>query len=246
MNNTGLPAVKAVMCDFYGTVVDMQRGLTDAMGPYLQSKGYTANPPARVVTWWRRAHFENSMIDALLHRGHTPYREIGREALTYTFDRAGINYAVAEVDRLVSQIERLTPFPDVVDALGVLKAQGLQLAILSNGDPDMLTSGVSYSGTDHLWHRVISAAEAGTFKPHAAAYATAAEAMGLKACEILFIANHIFDCVGAKAAGMNTAFVNRRRRPFGNIHYPPDLIVEDFTELAMTITTRLKAHQEPG
>ena len=82
---TGLPAalagVKALMFDFYGTVVDMQAGLTRAVAPYLQSKGYTAQPATRIVTWWRRTHFEQSMIDALLGHEHTPYREIGRQAV---------------------------------------------------------------------------------------------------------------------------------------------------------------------
>jgi 2-haloacid dehalogenase len=224
------------MFDFYGTVVDMQAGLTEALTPYLEGKGYTANPPSRLVTWWRRTHFESSMIDALLQREHTPYREIGHEAVDYTLDRAGIAHTRDEVVDLVAQIERLSPFPDVVDALAAIKRQGLQLAILSNGDRDMLERGVAYSGTAHLWDRVISVAEANCFKPHAAAYGTAARILGLRPEEILFVANHAFDCIGAKAAGMRTAFVDHRERPFGNSRYPPDLVVRDLAELAATLT----------
>ena len=68
--------VKVCMFDQYGTVVDMQGGLVEAATPYLRPKGWQGNPNS-FVTWWRRTHFENSMIDALLHREHTPYREIG-------------------------------------------------------------------------------------------------------------------------------------------------------------------------
>jgi 2-haloacid dehalogenase len=231
----GLRGVKALMFDFYGTVVDLQGGLTKAITPYLAEKGYTANPPTRLVTWWRRTHFENSMIDALLHRGHTPYREIGHEAVGYTLERAGIEHTDQEVRRLVSQIERLDPFPDVVEALARVKAHGLRLVILSNGDPDMLARGVPYSGTAELWDRVISVEEAGSFKPHRDTYATAARLIGLDPSEVLFVANHAFDCIGAKATGMATAFVDRRRRPFGNERYPPNLIVSDFTELAAAV-----------
>lgn len=227
------------MFDFYGTVVDMQGGLTEAITPYLDGKGYTSNPPGRVVTWWRRTHFENSMIDALLHRAHTPYREIGQQALNYTLDRAGIDHTMDEVVHLVSQIERLKPFPDVVEALDALKEQGLSLVILSNGDPDMLANGVPYSGTSHLWDHVISVAQAGSFKPHSATYAAATNVIGLQPCEVLFVANHAFDCVGAKAAGMKTAFINRRDRPFGNSDYPPDVVVENFAQIATAVT-------EPG
>src|SRR5688572_10356956 len=128
--------IKVCMFDQYGTVVDMQRGLTEAVTPYLKGKGWRGRPDA-LVTWWRRTHFENSMIDALLHREHTPYYEIGRRALSYTLERAGIDHTQDEVRGLVSQIERLKPFPDVVAALTRLKAR-YQLAILSNGDPGML------------------------------------------------------------------------------------------------------------
>src|SRR5205085_10275434 len=132
--------------------------------------------------------------------------------------------------------ERLSPFPDVVTALERLKAHGYNLVILSNGDPDMLASGVPYSGTVHLFDRVISVAEAAAFKPHAATYQVACSLLGVSAVQVLFVANHAFDCVGAKAVGMRTAFVDRRRRPFGNEKYPPDLVVRDFRELSELLT----------
>src|SRR5262245_27492687 len=63
--------IKALAFDQYGTIVDMQKGLTEAVTPFLQKKGWPGKPDS-FVTWWRRTHFENSMIDALLDRGHTP------------------------------------------------------------------------------------------------------------------------------------------------------------------------------
>src|SRR5437763_3628947 len=167
------------MFDFYGTVVDMQSGLTAAMRGYLERKSYTENPPGRLVTWWRRTHFENSMIDALLQRAHTPYREIGHQSVDYTLERAGIPHTADEVHWLVAQIEHLEPFPDVVQALTRLRERGLRLVVLSNGDPDMLDRGVAFSGTGHLFERVISVAEAGSFKPHVVTYRTASELIGL-------------------------------------------------------------------
>jgi 2-haloacid dehalogenase len=216
------------MFDLYGTVVDMQGGLTRAVTSYLKAKGW-AGDPSRLVTWWRRTHFENSMIDALLHRTHTPYREIGRISLSYTLERAGIPHTQDEVKSLVAEIERLRPFPDVVEALTRLK-RNYRLVILSNGDPDMLEAIKPNLGI--AFDRTISVAEAGSFKPHAATYRKAAEIMGVRPQEILFVANHAFDCVGAKASGMRAAFVDRRKRPFGDWPYQPDLVVADFKDLA--------------
>lgn len=70
-----------------------------------------------IVTWWRRTRYENSMIDALCDRGHTPYRQIGRRAVSFVMDRCGIAYTQDEVKALVGAIERLKPSPDVVAAL---------------------------------------------------------------------------------------------------------------------------------
>jgi 2-haloacid dehalogenase len=223
--------VHTLMFDLYGTVVDMQSGLTDAVTPYLRTKGWQGRPGA-LVTWWRRTHFENSMIDALLHREHTPYREIGQRALAYTLERAGVEHTEEEVAALVSEIERLKPFPDVAAALEKLKGR-YQLTILSNGDPDMLDAARTHLPVE--FDRVISVAAAGSFKPHVATYRTAAELLGSPPDAILFVANHAFDCVGAKAYGMRACFVDRRKRPFGDWPYQPDLVVADFTELAQRL-----------
>ena len=220
--------ITVVMFDQYGTVVDMQKGLTEFAAPFLKAKGWTGDPGS-FVTWWRRTHFENSMIDALLHKEHTPYREIGHAAVAYTMDRAGIPYAQDEVRYLVSCIERLEPFPDVPEALARLRAR-YKIVVLSNGDPDMLETAKQYHKIP--FDRVISVAEAGSFKPHVVTYTKAAELMGVGLDEVLFVANHAFDCIGAKAAGMRTAFIDRRKRPFGRTPYQPDLRVDDVRSLA--------------
>lgn len=220
--------IKVCMFDQYGTLVDMQKGLTEVATPYLRDKGWPGRPDA-FVTWWRRTHFENSMIDALLHREHTPYREIGQRAVAYTLERAGIAYTMEEVRFLVAQIERLKPFPDVPAALARLRTR-YRIAVLSNGDPDMLEAAKAFHGL--TFDAVISVAAANSFKPHVATYTKAAELMGVRTDQVLFVANHAFDCVGAKSAGMRAAFIDRRLRPFGITPHQPDMIVPDMKGLA--------------
>jgi len=168
------------------------------------------------------------MIDALCDRGHTPYRQIGHRAVSYVMDRSGIAYTQEEVSWLVSEIEKLKPFPDVVAALKELRSRGYKLTILSNGDRDMLRAAGPYIGFpfDH----VISVQEAGYFKPHWKTYAKAEEIISHDRSSIAF------DCIGAKSYGMRTAFIDRRKRPFGQTPHQPDLIVANFTELAAALT----------
>jgi len=221
-------SIKVCMFDQYGTLVDIQTGLTEIAAPFLAAKGWQGNPHS-FVTWWRRTHFENSMIDALLQRGHTSYREIGQRSVAFVLERAGVPHTPEEVRDLVAHIELLQPFPEVPEALARLQTR-YRLAVLSNGDPDMLETAKRYHGLrfDHT----ISVAVANAFKPHRATYTKAAEIVGIRSEEVLFVANHAFDCIGAKSAGMRTAFIDRRRRPFGITPHQPDLIVPTMRELA--------------
>jgi 2-haloacid dehalogenase len=223
--------VTTCVFDQYGTVVDMQGGLTAIAAPFLKEKGWKGDPNA-FVTWWRRTHFENSMIDALLHREHTPYREIGYRSVAHVMDRAGITHTMDEVRYLVGEIEKLKPFPEVPEALARLQTK-YKLVVLSNGDPDMLETAKAYHKIP--FDRVISVAEANSFKPHVVTYTKAAEVIGLKPAQILFVANHAFDCIGAKSAGMRTAFIDRRSRPFGVTPHQPDFLVPTMKDLADAI-----------
>jgi 2-haloacid dehalogenase len=220
--------IKVCMFDQYGTVVDMQTGLWEVAVDFLKAKGWTGNA-YEFVTWWRRTHFENSMIDALLHREHMPYREIGHLSVRHVMTRAKIPHTEEEVRWLVACIERLKCFPEVPEALARLQTK-YKLVVLSNGDPDMLEEAKKHHGVP--FDAVISVAEANAFKPHRATYEMAARKMGVAMDEVLFVANHEFDCVGAKAASMHTAFIDRRKRPLAQWPYQPDLLLPSMTALA--------------
>jgi 2-haloacid dehalogenase len=169
------------------------------------------------------------MIDALLHKEHTPYREIGFRAVCQVLDRCELPYTDDEVRWLVAEIEKLECFPEVPAALAKLQTK-YRLVVLSNGDPDMLEAAKKYHKIP--FDRVISVAEANSFKPHVATYTKAAELLGLRLDQVLFVANHAFDVIGAKAAGMKTAMINRRDRPFERTPYQPDITLPTMTDLA--------------
>ena len=173
------------------------------------------------------------MIDALCDRGHTPYRQIGHRAVSHVMTRAGIAYTQEEVQWLVAQIEQLRPFPDVLDALSQLRTR-YRLVILSNGDRDMLENAKPSIGFD--FDQTISVEEAGYFKPHYKTYQKAEELIGEARTSIMHVANHAFDCIGAKAYGMRAAFIDRRSRPYGETPHQPDLIVPNFAALAEALT----------
>jgi 2-haloacid dehalogenase len=59
--------------------------------------------------------------------------------------------------------------------------------------------------------------------------------LGVRREEVLFVANHEFDVVEAKAAGMRTALIDRRRRPLARWPHRPDLALPSMTALAEAV-----------
>jgi 2-haloacid dehalogenase len=147
-------------------------------------------------------------------------------------DRSGIKYTKDEVKYLVGEIEKLEPFPEVPAALEKLRTR-YRLVVLSNGDPDMLETARQYHKIP--FDKVISVAEANSFKPHVATYTKAAEILALEPSQILFVANHAFDVIGAKSAGMRSAMIDRRDRPFEETPHKPDITVPTMKDLADVI-----------
>ena len=56
--------------------------------------------------------------------------------------------------------------------------------------------------------------------------------LGVRVDEVPFVANCEFNLVGAKAAGMRAAFIDRRRRPLTRWPHQPDFVVPSMAALA--------------
>ena len=69
----------------------------------------------------------------------------------------------------------------------------------------------------------ISADEVRVFKPSPIVYRHAAERLAVPISRIRLVTCNAFDSVGASAAGMRTAWVNRSAAPFDTIGTQPDL-----------------------
>jgi 2-haloacid dehalogenase len=97
----------------------------------------------------------------------------------------------------------------------------------------MLRSATQHHGL--LFDNQVSVESAGVFKPHHKTYETAAGILETNIASVCHVAAHPFDCIGAKATGMRSIYVNRRDVPFGFSPYKPDLEVTDFHELATAL-----------
>ena len=227
-----LTAVKALTFDLFGTVLDLSGSLTPFIAKFLKAKGSSV-APGRFWEQWRYRQRLEQYQDNIMMLGHSGYLETARRAFVYSLALNQIQATKEEVQKFMLAWQELSPFPEVVPALGRLKTR-FRLVALSNGEPQFL---------DHLaknrirWNfdEVISVQVAGAFKPHPGVYLRAASLLGLEPGECLMVSANSFDVMGARACGFRGAYVNRYQLPFEDTRFQPDLVVKDFTELAAAL-----------
>ena len=205
--------------DAYGTLFDVHSAAR-------QHGGVIGDAWPRLSEIWRNKQLEYTWIYARLDR-HIPFREITRRALVYALTVTGQPVALAS--ELLNTYNRLATFPEVPDVLSALKSRGAKLAILSNGDADMLDPLVRNAGLAGMFDAVISVAKAGTFKPAARVYALASDHYRIAPGAIRFLSSNRWDVAGANSFGFESVWINRSGMPD---EYPDFPAARVFSNLA--------------
>lgn len=119
-------------------------------------------------------------------------------------------------------------YPDSLPALRRIQARW-PLASLTNGNADLGRIGID----SHFSHH-ICAREQGMAKPEAGIFMAAVKRLGVTAGQVLHVGDDpLMDMVGARDAGLRTAWINRDARPWpSELGPPPELDLPDMTALA--------------
>jgi 2-haloacid dehalogenase len=191
--------IKAVVFDAYGTLFDIQSvaAVTEEAFP-----GY-----GEIVTQvWRIKQLEYTWLRSLMRR-YDNFSVVTRDSLAYTLRVLGLQSDANMFERIMDKYLHLDPYPDALATLAALG--GHQLAILSNGSPEMLDALVRNSGLDRLLDATISVDSAKIFKPSPDAYALIESTLGVAPNDVLFVSSNPWDACGAKAFGLNVAWIER-------------------------------------
>ncbi len=222
--------VTTLAFDIFGTVLDLTGSLEEPTDRFLKQLGSDLSGAEFYPQWRARQRIEQFQ-DTLVMLGHSGYLETCRRALAYTLRANGIEFEQRQVEEFMAVWQDLSPYPDSVEGLGRL-AQKYRLVALSNGEPDYL-SHLARNRIGFKFVKIISVEEAGAFKPHPAVYRAAARLLNAEPGEIMMVAAHSFDIMGARACGFRGAFVNRYKLPYEETdQYTPDVVVDDFNDLA--------------
>ena len=191
--------IKAVVFDAYGTLYDIQSvaAVTEEAFP-----GY-----GDIITQiWRIKQLEYTWLRSLMQR-YQDFSVVTRDSLAYALRVLGLEYRSDAFERIMEKYLHLDLYPDATAALAAMRDR--KLAILSNGSPAMLDALVANSGLDRVLDATISVDSRKIFKPAPEAYTPIESVLGVTPAEVLFISSNPWDACGAKAFGLNVAWIER-------------------------------------
>jgi 2-haloacid dehalogenase len=223
-----LDAFDVLTFDCYGTLIDWERGLLAAMRRVLDAHGVQATDDDLLERYARQ---EAGLEDGPYLR----YREVLARGLAGVAGELGVTPTSEELATFGGSVADWPAFPDSAAALGRLKAR-YTLVVITNCDDDLFAA--SNRQLDVEFDHVITAEQAGSYKPNHRNFAIAFERINEPRERILHVAQSLFhDHVPAKALGLSTVWVNRRHDQPGSGATPPaevtpDLVVADVATLA--------------
>ena len=227
-----LENVRTLTFDLFGTVLNLSGSLVPALRKFFESRHVEIDAAQFWADWRRRQRLEQHQ-DTILMLGHRGYLDSARRALRHTLRVHEVRTDEIGVLELLRTFEQLRAFDDAQEGLLRL-AEHYQLVALSNGDPALIEH-LAANSIEAKFDRCISVDRVGRFKPHPAVYRMAAAELERDPSEILMVAAHAFDILGARACGYRGAYVNRYGLPYEESDLVPDLEVRDFNELAVCL-----------
>ncbi len=229
MANYSLERVKFLTFDIFGTVMDLTGSLSGPAGDFLAANGSAITGETFYADWRERQRIEQYQ-DNLLMLGHSGYLETCRRAFVYCLKKHNVDYTDEGVREFMQVYMDLQPYDDAIEGLRSLGSR-YRLVALSNGEQWYLEKLLG-SNVPVEFDAIISVDQVGAFKPAPGIYRKAVQRLGCEPGEILMVAAHAFDILGAQACGFKAAYVNRYNLPTEDSEYQPDIIVNDFVELA--------------
>jgi putative hydrolase of the HAD superfamily len=106
--------------------------------------------------------------------------------------------------------EAWTAFPDAAPALLGLRAAGMPVGVVTNGNHDQQTSKINRIGLEPLIDRIFSSELTSHAKPAPEAFAEPCKSMQLWPAQTLYVGdNYRVDIEGARNAGLQAIHLNR-------------------------------------
>ncbi|MBU3004472.1 haloacid dehalogenase type II [Paraglaciecola arctica] len=217
------PKPKVIIFDVNETLLDLET-MRSSIGAALDGK-------SELTTLWFSTMLHHSLVTTVTGDYHD-FGKIGVAALLMVAQNNGIAITPEEaLTAIKTPLLSLPPHPDVKSGLSKLQSLGYKIVSLTNSSNQGVKTQFANAGLTEYFEERLSIEDIKIYKPDLRSYAWAIEKLGIEPQEALMVAAHGWDVAGAKAAGLQTAFIARPGKALYPLAPTPDYIVKDLTEL---------------
>ncbi len=193
---------KAITFDCYGTLIDWEGEIQRFFGELLARKGVARIDTRRLQRRWEEIQFVS------IQGPYRPYRQILRETMQQAFEEFSLPYADEDVEAFAQSMGTWRPFPDTREAIRDLQKL-LKVVLITNTDNEIIAETEHNLGV--TFDEIITAEQAGAYKPSHQGFLLARERLGLQVDEIWHAGfGFKYDVMPASALGYVTVWINRQ------------------------------------
>lgn len=211
-------------------IFDVNETLLD-LAPLKKSVGQALGGREDLLPLWFSTMLHYSLVETLSGDYHN-FGEIGVAALMMVADMQDIELTYDQAKTSIAKpLTSLPAHADVKPGLEVLSKSEYKLVSLTNSSLKGVEAQFKYAGITDFFDTRYSVESIKKYKPHPDTYKIVVDDLGVKPEEVLMVAAHAWDLMGAKSVGLQTAFIARSGKTLYPLTAKPDYIVSNLQEL---------------
>ncbi len=212
-------------------IFDVNETLLD-LAPLKKAVAKTLNNQGDLLPLWFSTMLHYSLVETLTEHYHN-FGEIGAAALVMVAEKQGIelNYQDA-ISAIIPPLQKLPAHQEVARALKLLSENGYCLVSLTNSSSEDSEAQLRNAGLIDLFEKRYSIETIRKYKPHPDTYRMIVDDYSVKPEQVMMVAAHAWDLIGAKNVGLQTAFIKRPGATLYSNTPMPDYVVNDLLGLA--------------
>jgi 2-haloacid dehalogenase len=196
--------------------------------------------PAAMRLWF--AHLITYSEALTLAGVYIPFTDIGSAVLRMLAATRGIAITDGDAAELTDRFASMPAHPEVPDALRRLRDHGFRLFTLTDNTLEISGHQLEHAGIIELFERRFSVDETvRRHKPAPEAYHSVANELGLDPGDICLVASHVWDTLGARAAGWQAALILRQGNAPLDVGPQPNYVGDDLDAIAGQLISRYPA-----
>ena len=173
-----------------------------------------------------------------LGSNYVPFTDIGAAVMQMLATTRGIAITDDDKRELTEKFATMPPHPDVPPALERLREAGFRLFTLTDNLLEIQTHQLEHGGIVHNFERRFSVDSVGHHKPSLQAYAYVEAQLGVKPPDLMLIACHTWDTIGAASAGWHSALIRRPENDALSVGPQPEFIGNDLCDVAEQVIAK--------